>query len=214
MKSILIKMLALITLAILPQLPAKATTLVVLGDSLSAGYGMAQAESWVGILQQRWSVSHPDITLINASISGDTTQGALHRLPGVIARHQPTAVFIELGGNDGLRGFPPTTIADNLLQIIMQLQQNNAKVAVSQIRIPPNYGPRYSDMFANVFPQVAKQADVPLIPFFMETIINNEAYMQNDGIHPNRDAQPIIADIMEPYLLELINQAKSEQNTG
>src|SRR5690554_6189163 len=84
MKSILIKMLALITLAILPQLPAKATTLVVLGDSLSAGYGMAQAESWVGILQQRWSVSYPDITLINASISGDTTQGALHRLPGVI----------------------------------------------------------------------------------------------------------------------------------
>ena len=131
-----------------------------------------------------------------------------------MSRHQPDAVFVELGGNDGLRGFLPATIAENLSQIITQLQQNNTKVALSQIYIPPNYGPRYSDMFAEVFPQVAEQTGVALIPFFMETIIQNEAHMQNDGIHPNRDAQPLIADIMEPYLLELIEQLETLEQTG
>lgn len=214
MKNILIKVFAVIVFTLLPQPHATATTLVVLGDSLSAGYGMAQSESWVGILQQRWRLTHPELTLVNASISGDTTQGALNRLPGVMSRHQPDAVFVELGGNDGLRGFLPATIAENLSQIITQLQQNNTKVALSQIYIPPNYGPRYSDMFAEVFPQVAEQTGVALIPFFMETIIQNEAHMQNDGIHPNRDAQPLIADIMEPYLLELIEQLETLEQTG
>lgn len=214
MKNILIKVFAVIAFTLLPQFHATATTLVVLGDSLSAGYGMAQSESWVGILQQRWRLTHPELTLVNASISGDTTQGALNRLPGVMSRHQPDAVFVELGGNDGLRGFLPATIAENLSQIITQLQQNNTKVALSQIYIPPNYGPRYSDMFAEVFPQVAEQTGVALIPFFMETIIQNEAHMQNDGIHPNRDAQPLIADIMEPYLLELIDQLETLEQTG
>lgn len=214
MKNILIKVFAVIAFTLLPQSHATATTLVVLGDSLSAGYGMAQSESWVGILQQRWRLTHPELTLVNASISGDTTQGALNRLPGVMSRHQPDAVFVELGGNDGLRGFLPATIAENLSQIITQLQKNNTKVALSQIYIPPNYGPRYSDMFAEVFPQVAEQTGVALIPFFMETIIQNEAHMQNDGIHPNRDAQPLIADIMEPYLLELIEQLETLEQTG
>lgn len=214
MKNILIKVFAVIAFTLLPQSHTTATTLVVLGDSLSAGYGMAQSESWVGILQQRWRLTHPELTLVNASISGDTTQGALNRLPGVMSRHQPDAVFVELGGNDGLRGFLPATIAENLSQIITQLQQNNTKVALSQIYIPPNYGPRYSDMFAEVFPQVAEQTGVALIPFFMETIIQNEAHMQNDGIHPNRDAQPLIADIMEPYLLELIEQLETLEQTG
>lgn len=214
MKNILIKVFAVIAFTLLPQSHATATTLVVLGDSLSAGYGMAQSESWVGILQQRWRLTHPELTLVNASISGDTTQGALNRLPGVMSRHQPDAVFVELGGNDGLRGFLPATIAENLSQIITQLQQNNTKVALSQIYIPPNYGPRYSDMFAEVFPQVAEQTGVALIPFFMKTIIQNEAHMQNDGIHPNRDAQPLIADIMEPYLLELIDQLETLEQTG
>ncbi|MDX1706919.1 arylesterase [Pseudidiomarina sp.] len=179
---------------------------MVLGDSLSAGYGMAQSESWVGILQERWQQQYPDITLINASISGDTTQGALNRLNGVIERHQPDAVFVELGGNDGLRGFTPASIQANLLKIIDQLQQQGATVALSQIRIPPNYGARYSALFANIFPVVAKAKDVPLVPFFMEQIIEDEALMQNDGIHPNRAAQAKIATIMEPFLLDLVDK--------
>lgn|SRR5690554_5685220 len=206
MKNFLAKLLVIVALVVVIRPVSANVSLVVLGDSLSAGYGMAQSESWVGVLQQRWAEKYPEITLINASISGDTTQGALNRLPGVIERHQPDAVFVELGGNDGLRGFNPTTIADNLVQIITQLQQHNAEVALSQIRIPPNYGARYNQLFANVFPEVAKQQAVPLVPFFMEQIIEDENLMQGDGIHPNREAQPLIADIMEAYLLELIEK--------
>ncbi|HET8817617.1 MAG TPA: arylesterase [Pseudidiomarina sp.] len=203
MKNFLIKFVFVICVLGLIRPVFANVSLVVLGDSLSAGYGMSPKESWVGILQQRWQTEYPEITLINASISGDTTQGALNRLPGVVEKHQPTAVFVELGGNDGLRGFTPATIQDNLLQIIDQLQRQNVRVALSQVRIPPNYGQRYSQMFANIFPTVAEQADIPLIPFFMEKIIVDENLMQNDGIHPNREAQPLIADIMEPKLLEL-----------
>ncbi|RUO61394.1 arylesterase [Pseudidiomarina marina] len=206
MKNFLAKLLVIVALFVVIRPVSANVSLVVLGDSLSAGYGMAQSESWVGVLQQRWAEKYPDITLINASISGDTTQGALNRLAGVIERHQPDAVFVELGGNDGLRGFNPATISDNLVQIIMQLQQQDAKVALSQVRIPPNYGQRYSEMFADIFPNLAEQHQVPLIPFFMEQIIENEDLMQGDGIHPNREAQPLIADIMEPHLLELIDK--------
>lgn len=206
MKNFLAKWFVIVALFVVIRPVSANVSLVVLGDSLSAGYGMAQSESWVGVLQQRWAEKYPDITLINASISGDTTQGALNRLAGVIERHQPDAVFVELGGNDGLRGFNPTTIADNLEQIITQLQQQDAKVALSQVRIPPNYGPRYNDMFTSLFPQVAESTSVTLVPFFMEQIIVDENLMQGDGIHPNREAQPLIADIMEPHLLELIER--------
>ncbi|CUA83108.1 arylesterase [Pseudidiomarina woesei] len=206
MKNFLAKLFVIVALFVVIRPVSANVSLVVLGDSLSAGYGMAQSESWVGVLQQRWAEKYPDITLINASISGDTTQGALNRLTGVIERHQPDAVFVELGGNDGLRGFNPATIANNLEQIITQLQQQNAKVALSQVRIPPNYGPRYNDMFSSLFSQVAEKKEVPLIPFFMEQIIVDENLMQGDGIHPNREAQPLIADIMEPHLLELVQK--------
>jgi acyl-CoA thioesterase-1 len=206
MKNFLAKLLVIVALFVVIRPVSANVSLVVLGDSLSAGYGMAQSESWVGVLQQRWAEKYPDITLINASISGDTTQGALNRLAGVIERHQPDAVFVELGGNDGLRGFNPATIANNLEQIITQLQQQDAKVALSQVRIPPNYGPRYNDMFSSLFSQVAEKKEVPLIPFFMEQIIVDENLMQGDGIHPNREAQPLIADIMEPHLLQLIEE--------
>jgi len=206
MKNFLAKLFVIVALFVVIRPVSANVSLVVLGDSLSAGYGMAQSESWVGVLQQRWAEKYPDITLINASISGDTTQGALNRLAGVIERHQPDAVFVELGGNDGLRGFNPATIANNLEQIITQLQQQDAKVALSQVRIPPNYGPRYNDMFSSLFSQVAEKKEVPLIPFFMEQIIVDENLMQGDGIHPNREAQPLIADIMEPHLLQLIEE--------
>ncbi|RUO49677.1 arylesterase [Pseudidiomarina donghaiensis] len=206
MKNFLAKLFVIVALFVVIRPVSANVSLVVLGDSLSAGYGMAQSESWVGVLQQRWAEKYPDITLINASISGDTTQGALNRLAGVIERHQPDAVFVELGGNDGLRGFNPATIANNLEQIITQLQQQDAKVALSQVRIPPNYGPRYNDMFSSLFSQVAEKKEVPLIPFFMEQIIVDENLMQGDGIHPNREAQPLIADIMEPHLLKLVQK--------
>lgn len=206
MKNFLAKWFVIVALFVVIRPVSANVSLVVLGDSLSAGYGMAQSESWVGVLQQRWADKYPDITLINASISGDTTQGALNRLAGVIERHQPDAVFVELGGNDGLRGFNPTTIASNLEQIITLLQQQNAQVALSQVRIPPNYGPRYNEMFSALFAEVAEKKEVTLVPFFMEQIIEDENLMQGDGIHPNREAQPLIADIMEPHLLQLVQK--------
>src|SRR5690606_20710579 len=179
-------------------------SLVVLGDSLSAGYGMSKSESWVGILEQRWQQNYPEVELINASISGETTQGALRRLDGIIERHQPSAVFIELGGNDGLRGFDVSTVKENLQQIITRLQNEEIKVTISQVQIPPNYGQRFTQMFADVFPQLAEENDIELMPFFMEQIAIDAELMQDDGIHPNRAAQPKIADIMEPYLLEMV----------
>ncbi len=206
MKNFLVKLGLILFVVVLIRPVSANVSLVVLGDSLSAGYGMSQKESWVGILQQRWQQTYPSITLVNASISGDTTQGALNRLNGVIKTHQPDAVFVELGGNDGLRGFTPMAIKSNLLQIIERLQEEGIKVAVSQVRIPPNYGRRYSDMFADIFPDVTASTDTLLIPFFMEQIAVKPELMQNDGIHPNREAQDDIADIMEPHLLELLGK--------
>ncbi|RUO58601.1 arylesterase [Pseudidiomarina insulisalsae] len=206
MKNFLVKLSLILFVVVLIRPVSANVSLVVLGDSLSAGYGMSQQESWVGILQQRWQQTHPSIDLVNASISGDTTQGALNRLDGIIKTHQPDAVFIELGGNDGLRGFMPSTIKSNLEQIIRRLQEENVKVAVSQVRIPPNYGRRYSEMFADIFPEVTQTTNTLLVPFFMEEIALRPELMQNDGIHPNRDAQDDIANIMEPHLLQLLER--------
>ncbi|CAB0149746.1 Acyl-CoA thioesterase 1 [Pseudidiomarina piscicola] len=206
MKNFLIKFGFIVALLVLVRPVYGNVSLVVLGDSLSAGYGMSQQQSWVGVLQQRWQQTQPSIELINASISGDTTQGALNRLEGILKTHQPDAVLVELGGNDGLRGFTPTTIKANLRQIIERLQADDIKVAVSQIRIPPNYGQRYSQMFADIFPELTSATNTVLVPFFMEEIAMKPELMQNDGIHPNREAQDDIADIMEPHLLELLDQ--------
>ncbi len=209
MKNFLIKFGFIVALLVLVRPVYGNVSLVVLGDSLSAGYGMSQQQSWVGVLQQRWQQTQPSIELINASISGDTTQGALNRLEGILKTHQPDAVLVELGGNDGLRGFTPTTIKANLRQIIERLQADDIKVAVSQIRIPPNYGQRYSQMFADIFPELTSATNTVLVPFFMEEIAMKPELMQNDGIHPNREAQDDIADIMEPHLLELLEKGKS-----
>lgn len=191
--------------------PASANvSLVVFGDSLSAGYGISQADTWVAEIERRWQQNHPDLQIINASISGDTTQGGLNRLADVVSRHQPDIVFIELGGNDGLRGFQISSIRNNLNQMIEFLHSKDIQVALSQIEIPPNMGRRYSEQFRDVFPQVAEEHDIPLVPFFMLDVASKSNLMQNDGIHPNLDAQAIIADIMEPKLLNLAQQAASE----
>lgn len=188
--------------------PAAANvSLLILGDSLSAGYGIAAADSWPQEVQRRWQQNHPNLQLINASISGETTAGALRRLPQLIERHQPDWVFIELGGNDGLRGFSLRTMQANLSQMIQLLESANIKVALSEIHIPPSMGPRYTRMFRQSFPQLAEQhPNVVLIPFFMRDIALQPDYMQADGIHPNTAAQVPIADILEPQLRQLLLQ--------
>lgn len=178
---------------------AQPQKLLVLGDSLSAGYGMTQQQGWVHLLQQQqhhWQ-------LINASISGETTAGGLARLPELLKTHQPDAVLIELGGNDGLRGFPVAQLEKNLSAIISLVQQQQAKAILMQIRIPPNYGPRYNKLFVDLYPALAEKHQVHYWPFFMDQIATDPSLMLSDGIHPNEKAQPIIRDFILPLLLKL-----------
>ncbi|MCC5879988.1 MAG: arylesterase [Idiomarina sp.] len=187
--------------------PASANvSLLVLGDSLSAGYGISQADTWVAEIERRWQREYPEFSIINASISGDTTRGGLNRIEDVVNRHQPDVVFIELGGNDGLRGFQLDTIRDNLTQLIDYLHAEGVYVALSQIDIPPNMGRRYTTEFSALFADVADQYDIVLVPFFMLDIATDPELMQSDGIHPNLAAQTLIADIMEPQLRALLEE--------
>jgi acyl-CoA thioesterase-1 len=178
----------------------QAQKLLILGDSLSAGYGMQQQQGWVHLLQQQSTAKKLPWQLINASISGETTAGGLARLPELLTQHQPDAVLIELGGNDGLRGFPIQIIEKNLQQMISLIQQQQAKPILMQIRIPPNYGPKYNQLFVALYPRLAEQHQLTLWPFFMDQIAIDPTLMQADGIHPNVKAQPKISNIMLPLL--------------
>lgn len=174
-----------------------AQKLLILGDSLSAAYGLQQQQGWVHLLQQntQWQ-------LINASISGETTAGGMARLPALLEQHQPDAVLIELGGNDGLRGFAVDSVKSNLNEIITLVKQHTATPILMQIRIPPNYGPRYGQQFSAIYPQLAKNHEITLWPFFMEEIALKQELMQGDGIHPNSEAQPLISDFVGKLLKE------------
>jgi acyl-CoA thioesterase-1 len=186
-----------------PALAAPAKTLLIMGDSLSAGYGMTAQESWPALLQQKLTQNKSPWTIQNASISGETSGGALARLPALLKQHQPTAVLIEIGGNDGLRGFPVKRLRHNLEQLILLSKAAGATPVLMQIRIPPNYGPRYTEQFVAVYAELAQQHQIKLWPFFMDNIAVQQDLMQADGIHPNSKAQPIIRDFMLPFIEEM-----------
>ncbi|QBL09591.1 arylesterase [Rheinheimera sp. D18] len=177
---------------------AIAQKLLILGDSLSAAYGMQQQQGWPQLLQ-----SNTDWQLVNTSISGETTAGGLARLPALLKLHQPDVVLIELGGNDGLRGFTIDSIQTNLSKIITVTKQHKATPVLMQIRIPPNYGPRYGQLFSDIYPQLAEKHKLMLWPFFMDNIAVDNTLMQEDGIHPNSKAQPLISDFVGKLLLDL-----------
>ncbi|MGM3183847.1 multifunctional acyl-CoA thioesterase I/protease I/lysophospholipase L1 [Dickeya oryzae] len=183
-------------------------TLLVLGDSLSAGYRMAANQAWPALLDATWQSRSPAVTVrvVNASISGDTAAQGLARLPVLLQQHQPRWVLIELGGNDGLRGFPPQNLERELTSIITQVKAANARPLLMQIRLPANYGRRYTESFSAVYPRLATTLGVPLLPFFMEQVYLKPEWMQDDGIHPNRDAQPFIAQWMATQLDPIIHQ--------
>ena len=182
---------------------AAADTLMVLGDSLSAGYRMSATAAWPSLLDKQWQ-QKPKV--INASISGDTAAQGLARLPALLKQHQPQWVLIELGGNDGLRGFPPDAIAQDLSKVIDDVKAANAKPLLMQIRLPANYGRRYTEAFSGIYPELAQQHNIPLVPFFMEQVYLKPEWMQQDGIHPNPDAQPFIAQLMAKDLAPLVKQ--------
>lgn len=174
---------------------------MVLGDSLSAGYRMAAADAWPGLLDKKWQ-QQPKV--VNASISGDTVDQGLARLPALLKQHQPRWVLIELGGNDGLRGFPPQNIEQSLRKIIDAVRAANARPLLMQIRLPANYGRRYTESFSAIYPRLARHYDIPLIPFFMEQVYLKPEWMQQDGIHPSPAAQPWIATLMAQELAPLV----------
>jgi len=153
-------------------------TILLLGDSISAGYGMEQHEGWVTLLNTHLVEKKSSYTILNASISGETTSGGLSRLPALIAQNQVDYLLIELGGNDGLRGYSPKLIKNNLLQIIALAKKNSIKVFLMHINITPNYGPRYNQMFNQIYVDVAKIEDIPLLPFFMQEIALKKELMQ------------------------------------
>ena len=178
--------------------------IVILGDSLSAAYGMEVQESWPSLLQQRLEKDGYAYRVFNSSIAGDTTQGGLARLPRLLERQRPAIVIIELGGNDGLRGLPIGVTRANLSQMIDLSREAGAAVILSEIRIPPNYGPAYTERFTAVFHELAGQEGVALLPFLLEDIALEPGMMLPDGIHPTAEAQPVILDevwaVLEPFL--------------
>ncbi len=173
--------------------------ILILGDSLSAGYQMKAEQSWPTLFPEAMQKYGHQVNVINASISGDTTGNGLSRLPALLATHQPDWVLIELGANDGLRGFPVRVVSSNISQIINLSKESGAKVALMQIRIPPNYGKRYSDAFYDLYPKLAQHQHSILLPFFLEQVILKPEWMRSDGLHPNAKAQPWIADYVAQH---------------
>lgn len=184
--------------------PAFADTLLILGDSLSAGYRVPVNQTWPVLLADKYQRDNKNITVINASISGHTSAQGLSQLSGLISKHSPKWVLIELGANDGLQGLPVDNLQKNLETIITEIQQAGSQPLLMQIHIPPNYGSRYTTAFSQIYPQLAEKYQIPLIPFFMVQIILNPQLVQGDQIHPNAEAQPLIAEIVERDLAAYI----------
>ncbi len=177
-----------------------APTVLILGDSLSAGYGIDVDQSWTTLLQERLEQKGYEHRVVNASISGETTEGGAERIGSALERFNPQVVVIELGGNDGLRGFPPARTRANLETMIDASRDSGAAVALLGIRIPPNYGRRYTQAFEAVFRDVAEENSLPWIEFFLEGVALNDALMQADGIHPNAEAQSLMLDNAWPVI--------------
>jgi acyl-CoA thioesterase I len=196
-------LLILIPLSLISdQLQAKEAKLLILGDSLSAAYGLKQEQGWVSLLQNAWQSD--DVIIVNAAISGETTDGALARLPRLLEQHSPTHIFVELGGNDGLQGHPVSKMRDNLEKIILFSQKSEVTVILQQMQIPTNYGKRYTRMFTNTYTDLAIKYELELLPFFLQNIALDKSLMQRDGIHPNAEAQLIIAKDMQKILGDII----------
>lgn len=169
---------------------AQAATVLVVGDSISAAFGLETQEGWVTLLEERLLEHNPEFKVVNASISGETTGGGLARFPQLLSQHQPDYVIIELGGNDGLRGLSLTQMSSNLTGMVQQAKQQGAVVLLLGMRLPGNYGQRYTEAFYNVYQQIAERENVAIVDFFLAGVGGEEGMMQADGVHPTQMAQP------------------------
>ncbi|MFP1684203.1 arylesterase [Alloalcanivorax sp. C16-1] len=193
----------LIVLCLIVPAAVRAEGVLVLGDSISAAYGIDESEGWVQLLRQRLETQCSGLPVVNASVSGDTSDGGRVRLPALLERHRPDTVVIELGGNDGLRGLPPQRLADNLGTMIRLSREAGAEPVLLGMRIPPNYGRAYTERFEQAFRDAADQGEVPLLPFLLDGVVE-AGQLQDDGIHPTVAAQPTLFDnawpVIEPAL--------------
>jgi acyl-CoA thioesterase-1 len=192
-----------VVLSVLP-VTAFAKSIVVLGDSISAGYGIEVHHGWVALLQNKLADLHSSYIISNESISGDTSAGGLARLEQILSRHKPDILLLELGANDGLRGLSPPEMKNNLTEIVRRSQKIGAKVMLLGMKIPPNYGKRYVEMFYEVYPQLSAELKIPYVPFILEEVALNPEMMQADGLHPNELAQPVIVEKIWGYLQPLL----------
>lgn len=179
-------------------------TLMVFGDSLSAAYGIDEADGWVNLLASKLSANGRSYRVINGSVSGETTTGGLARLPAMLDSYTPDLVILELGGNDGLRGLPLEQIKQNLSKMIVLIQSTGAEVLLAGIQIPPNYGPRYTVPFFAQYAELAEEKDLALVPFLIDGIVQRPELMQNDGIHPKAEAQSMILENVWPLLVPML----------
>jgi acyl-CoA thioesterase-1 len=204
MKVILSLLLFVVGLISNTALATDPPVILILGDSLSAGYGMDREQSWVHLLEIRLQQQGHSYRILNSSISGDTTQGGLTRLPRLLDRYQPVIVIIELGANDGLRGINPDVTRGNMTRMIEQGQKSGAQILLAGIKLPPNYGAAYLEQFESMYRDLACESDTLLVPFFMEGIVFEPGLLQADGIHPNEKGQPMLLEnvwkVLEPVL--------------
>jgi len=183
-----------------------ASTLLVMGDSLSAAYNLRQEAGWVSLLENQLSQTHPAITVINASVSGETTQGGLSRFEQLLAEYKPKWVILELGANDALRGYPLSQTTNNLEQMIEKTHAIHGQVLLIGNQIPQNYGKRYAQMFYGLYEKIAIKYDIAYLPFMLEGIALNKDLMLSDGLHPNQQGQAVILNNVLPYLIPIIKE--------
>jgi acyl-CoA thioesterase I len=169
-------------------------TILVMGDSLSAAYELRSEQGWVALLSQRLQAQGYGYEVVNASVSGETSAGGLQRLPRALEKHHPGLVILELGANDGLRGLPIADTKENLMKMVQLAQAAGARVVLVGIRIPPNYGPRYTNEFAEIYAAIAKQYHLPLVPFLLDKVALDPSLMQADGLHPNAGGEPLVLE--------------------
>lgn len=197
---------ALLMLAASASAYSAPKTVLVLGDSLSAEYGLVRGTGWVALLEQKLKAQKIDAAVVNASISGETTSGGLTRLPALLAQHKPNLVVIELGANDGLRGLPVASAEANLRSMVTLAQKNRARVMLVGMRMPPNYGRAYTDKFFGMYKEVSTELKAPLVPFMLEGVAQEASMFQADRLHPLATAHPIILANIWPTFSTLIKQ--------
>ncbi len=186
---------------------ASASTLLIMGDSLSAAHNMRPEAGWVSLLENQLSETHPEVRVVNASVSGETTQGGLARFDKLLAEHKPRWVILELGANDALRGYPLQQTTENLKTMIEKAHQSDAEVLLVGNQIPQNYGKRYTEMFFKLYKNIADEYQLAYVPFMLEGVALDKKLMQADGLHPNQKGQPLVLQNIYPQLQSLINQS-------